>query len=109
MGALIGLFYLAQKQHWRTSQGLPMSFASHFRYTWTQAAGFLEYQHTYIFNTTRYVSYHLREELHPLGSHIICSVLSWPPDLSYSAFLRSASSPQKAVWNPSMHPKMSET
>ena len=55
MGASTGLFYSALKQHWQTLQGLPMNFASHFRYTWTQAAEFLEYQHTYIFSITRSV------------------------------------------------------
>lgn len=63
-----------------------MNFASHSRYTWIQAAEFLEYQHTYIFNIIRYVSYSLWEERHLLTTHTIFSVLSLPPDLFYSAF-----------------------
>lgn len=81
MGASTGLFFSAQKQHWQTLQGLPMSFASHFRYTWTQAAEFPEYQHTYIFNTTRCVPYSLEETQHiaKYPHYIQCIILATRP------------------------------
>lgn len=56
-----------------------MSFASHSRYTWIQAAAFLEYQHIYIFSITRYVPFSLWEETHPLTTHPQCIILATRP------------------------------